>query len=305
MLLVCETKDATCGRVDDELRLVGLEAHVHQGDRDTVTSEMDAPWDAIVFVHDDGSQSIWARHGRPASSVEPVEVRPEQGESSDSVALRSAELVRGELLPENAPPPSEQPTTPALLPVGPRPPLAVTTGPSLLGSSYGGATLGWTGDVSYWFERFSLGLFVDGALLPTPWLPAEKEMNQQQLTAGLVSKGLLVRGLTDRFDLVLAGGAGVRTQWLTSRPDPGPMDDPKFSGVALALAFRLELEATYAFLPWFALGGAVGGTLGVPLSFPEPSAELKKKSFDALTSADEQKRLDGLMQASVLVTFRF
>jgi hypothetical protein len=174
-----------------------------------------------------------------------------------------------------------------------------------LASSYGGPTIGWTADVSYWIERVSWGAFATGALLPTPWRPAEKEMKEQQLTLGLVTKGLLVRALADHFDLMLAGGAGARLQWLSSRAGPGPMDDVHFHAVAMALALKLELEATYSFYSWFALGGALGGTLGIPLSFPEPSEDLKKPAFDALRRADERKRPDGLVQASVLVTFRF
>lgn len=304
MLVVCETTDATCKRVEDELVLVGLEVHLHPGDRETVDSEMDAPWDAIVLVRDDGRHVIWARHGRPASAVEAVEVAPNAEESRDSVALRSAELVRAELLPENNPPPSSEESSQGSA-LGPRPAFALTTGPALLASSYGGVTVGWTGDVSYWFERFSLGVFATGALVPTPWRPAEKELNQQQLTAGLVTKGTLVRALTDRFDLMLAGGVGARTQWLLSRSAPGPMDDPQFRAVAMALALKLELEAVYSFSPWFALGGALGGTLGIPLSFPEPSDDLKKPASDALRRADDQKQPDGLLQASVLVTLRF
>ena len=305
MLVVCQTLNQDCQRVRDELSLVGLQVHVHKGAKDTVAEEMEAPWDAIVLVSNDGSHSIWARHGQPASAVEPVEVRPAKGESRESVALRSAELVRGELLPENTQASSRGPQVGVLSPVASRPAFAVTTGPALLASSYGGVAGGWTAELSYWFERFSLGVFATGALTKTPWTPADKEVNQQQLTAGILAKGLLLRTLTNRFDLVLAGGIGARSQWLSGRAQPGPMDSEGFRGVAVALAIPVQVEASYAFYPWFALGGALGGTVGIPLSFPEPTDDLKKKASDALIEANEQRQLDGLFQASVLLIFRF
>ena len=303
--MVCQTLDATCERVQLELTLVGLQVHVHQGDQETVTSEMHAPWQAIVLVHDDGRQQIWARHGERASAAEPVEVQPVHGESRDSVALRSAELVRAELLPQNTPSSSVSSEPASALPLGPRPAWTVTTGPSLLGSTYGGAVIGWTADMSYWWERMSLGLTSTGALFPTAWAPAAKEMNQQQLSYGILAKGLLLRTLAERFDLILAGGAGARTQWLSSRPKPTPMNEERYRGIAMALVVYVQLEASYSFFPWLAVGGGLGGTLGVPLSFPEPSDTLMKKASDALTQADQQKHPDGLMQGSVLVTFRF
>lgn len=303
--MVCQKLDQDCQRVKDELALVGLQVHIHQGDQETVTAEMAAPWDAIVLVSDDGSHFIWARHGKDASTVESVQVQPAPGESNDSVALRSAELVRGELLPQNIKAAPEQSTAAAPSILGPRPPWAIATGPTLFVSSYGGVAIGWTADLSYWLKDFALGLFATGALAPSPWVAAAKEMNQQQLTAGILSKGLLLRTLNDRFDLMLGGGLGARTQWLSSLPPPGPMDEERFHGVAMALALQLQLEASYSFYPWLALGGALGATLGIPLSYPEPTAALKKKAADALKKANEQKTPDGLFQASVLVTFRF
>lgn len=310
--MICETLDKDCSRVADELSLVGLDVQVRAGTHETALSdthetalsEQPADWDAMVLVRDDGHHIIWTQKSEPASAVEPVELQPAPGESRDSVALRSAELVRGELLPQNKSG-AKEPSALVPAPFGPRPAFAFTTGPTLLVSSYGGVAPGWTGDISYWFDRFSLGIFATGALTPSPWVPADKEVNQQQLTAGLLTKGLLLRAQGDRFDLTLGGGVGARTQWLLGRRPPGPMDAPRFHGVAMAVAVSIQLEACYSFFPWLALGGSMGGSLGIPLSFPEPNDSLKKKATDALVQVNEQKSLDGLVQASVLITFRF
>ncbi len=256
---------------------------------------------ALVRVQRDGStETRWLvseRREEPATQLKPA-----RGESRDSVALRTAEYLRGELRRDEPERSADKARTAANSEaLAPRP-WMVRTGPTLLVDTVTDPSLAWTFDAAYFPGRVGVGLFVTGATHPSSWKPVKKELNQQQLLTGLSLKLLLLEAEPARLRLVLSPHLGVRLLWLNGTQ--GKPDD-RYHGVFTALSAGGQLELFYLLEPWLSLGGSVGGAAHMNLFWPRPDERLKKKSEEAFAARRGQVSFDGALLASLLVGFHF
>ncbi len=288
-----------CERVERELHLVGLS---------TTRSAIDRSR-AVVRVNADGSTKTRWLGSSPARSAE-AEFATSPGVSKESVALSTAEYLRGELRREASTGAERSPSAHASPTHDSSSshaesfarPWFLSTGPTFLVDSVTAPSLAWTIGITYLPGHVGLGAFATGTLHATPWAPVEKELHRRQLLAGLSLQLLVHEAVQSRLRLLLAPYLGLRMGWFTGR-DKEP--EERYHGSVTALSTGAQAELSHMLLPWLSLGGAVGGAAHMNFAWPEADDRLKKKSEEAFDARRGSVDFEGAFFASVLLGFHF
>lgn len=305
-------------RLVEELQLVGFSVETIEGRRKTVAaarSRSDVA--AVVHLQAAGRVSSWVAPppdeslpnesppdetfgAKDEPADEPVELESRKGEPVDLLALRTAEHLRGELLPAGADLKDDDDRARSATRSGSYR-VSLTLGLALTYSSLTGPGIGPVGDVAFWLGRVGVGAF---ALLPlnrTRLDDAPEHLSHKPTIGGVRLRALLLENDGTGLELQAVASAGARV--LSIRGESGANDS--YQDTATALAFGLGLELAYAPVTWFAAGGGVGGLLGLPLSGPEVAAELNPPAARAITNLQNASGPDGTFVATGHVTFRF
>ena len=223
---------------------------------------------AVVFL-DEARASIWVGpdDGTPGEA-EPVYIERSEGESSEMFALRSAELLRGRLLPakgdfdgsegQRRKPSAKSPTDRSL---------SFTLGPALMLQSYAVVAPGITSDVSVWLGRFGVGPYFIMPLVRNSWTGTKGDLTFTQYSLGLGGRFLPYQTRDKAFELQTLLRIGVTR--LALERDKGPAAQ-RFTGVANLLSVAPGIEGTFAIKSWLRVGGQTLAGLDIPLNQPVP-----------------------------------
>lgn len=223
---------------------------------------------AVVFLDDTGA-TIWV-HPREnaARDTKPVHVERTREESDEMFALRSAELLRGRLLPgDHDASKSEKPRRNSARVSTVDRTLSLTLGPALMLQSYAVVSPGFTGDVAAWFGRFGVGPYVTLPLLRNSWSGTKNELTFTQYSLGLGGRFLPFQTNDRMFELHAIVRAGVTR--LALERVKGPQSQ-RFAATANFLSAEAGIEASFAVLDWLRLGSQTIAGLDIPLNQPTP-----------------------------------
>jgi hypothetical protein len=270
LIVVDSGADQSGQRIEEELSLVGIESEAREGSRDDAQLALrENGTTAVVHLREDGA-TIWVRK-QGSHETEPIatEVSRHPNESPELLALRSAELLRGQLLPAEEERRARSPRAGAA--PGPSRIASFTTGPALLYRSYGGVAPGWTGDGSLWFGRWGFGTYVTAALTRSDWTPeAKNALSFHQLGAGAQVRLLIVQSRSTRFEAQAIARLGLAS--LSLLQESGPPKD-RIKGKAVFLDPHGGVEATWRLAPWLLAGVQALGGAHLSLSWPDPKGE--------------------------------
>lgn len=258
MLVVTEAGAERTGRLlVDELDLLGLTSELRAGRQEVAeTAHQRSEHRAVVWVHDDHQTRIWLQ-GEGAES--PHDVTP--SESRELSALRTAEALRGRLLPgQESPPPWDERALPD--PEGPHR-FELFGGPGLIISSYAEPLPAFSMGFAYRLHpRVSVGVFALGSLTRNAWQGDPEQLSTSEFAIGgrLGFRWLDRPGTRIRSDLLLRGAF----RGLSVRDEGGPME--KGSATLWGPTIDLGMDATYEFTPWFGLGVESCLIVGFPLA---------------------------------------
>jgi hypothetical protein len=290
-------------RLVEELQLVGFTVETAQGGEKAAERARHRPdVAAVVHLQSGGKVVLWAEPER--AEEEPVELERRKKESSDLVALRTAEHLRGELLPTESKSPSKRRERRS----GTRPTerftpywVSLTIGPAFSYSNLMGAGVGPTADAAIWFGRFGIGPFALITLNRTLVEGAPDHLSHKPTIVGARLRALLVENGGTGFEMQAMTSAGVRV--VSFRGESGATSG--FEDTATALSLGLGVEFSYAPVKWFSVGASAGGRLGVTLSGPDESEGLNPPALRALEDLRNSSSPDGTFVGSAHVTFRF
>jgi len=244
----------------DELDLLGLSSQLERGQEHAAEAGHDrSEHRAVVWLHDDHQARIWLK-GEDSSRPHDVA----SSESPELLALRTAELLRGRLLPGDEP---AQAATEADA-AGPASAHALrfhmAAGPGIVVSSYAEPLP--TFNLAFGYRpwpRLSVGAFTTGSLVPNAWQGYSDQLTTSQFSVGgrLGLLWLEPPGSGIRSHLLLRGairGLQVRS------PKGGPME--KGSALLWGPTVDLGLDGEYELTPWFSLGVELCFIVGFPLT---------------------------------------
>lgn len=303
VILVCAARaTAQCRRVERELRLVGIETSRRAPLAETTRAEAEArpssrqKFDALIYVREDGStETQWLspeRKGEPHSILSPA-----PGESEESVALRTAEHLRGELR-RGKDAEEKRDRNGDFSKLAAERPWVVQTGPAFVVDSVTEPTLAWMLETAYFPGRWGAGWFVMATMRSSPWKPVEPELTQRQWITGLSLKLLLTEADRGRLRFALSPFLGLRFMRL-SGTEKNPQD--RYHGWATAVSSGGQLELSYRILPWLAFGGVSGGAAHMNVVWPREKDHLKKRSEEAFDERRGRFSADGAFFASLLI----
>ncbi len=285
LVVVCAAHSAEAKRLEDELGLVGF--RVATKDPHTRACAAPSADTTTVTIERSGVHVVTEPGG---SHTELVRA---SGESPNAFALRTAEHVRGRLLPSGARPVSPPPAPYRLV---------VHAGPALVLATYGSPALAVVGDVTYFWGRVGLGPFVLATLTSTPWKKERAQFTQRQTTVGAGGRYVLYRAANPGLELHGLVNAGVRFQRLEAlKGDAAGV----FAETATAFTFGAAFEVLYSPSDWFAFGGQTGVQLGVPLAWPAPVDTLDNPAQRALENVAGGSSVDGALSIAAVASFRF
>lgn len=244
----------------DELDLLGLTSQVERGrEREAEAAQRRSEYRAVVWLRDDHQARIWLQDD---PSFAPHEVAP--SESPELLALRTAELLRGRLLPaEQAPrPPADAEPTEHETPQDLR--IQLFAGPGLGISSYAEPLPLFSLGFGYrpW-RRLMVGAFTTLSLARNAWQAAPEDLSTSQFSLGgrFGFRWLDPPAGPFRSQLLLRSalrGVQVRTS------KGGPME--KGSAMLWGVTADLGLDGEYVLTPWFSLAAEMCVIVGFPLS---------------------------------------
>ncbi len=241
-----------------------LEADLRQGNKQDAQRMRTQPRvSAVLFVDTDGATILMHEEGTTRQESSQV-VQRGSGESSDSLALRTSELVRGRLLGgADAPEPRHEPKRRDGV-FSRR--FSFTTGPALFLRTFAAPAPGWGGDAAVWFGRFGIGPFLSGALTRATWNATSDEVTFGQLRAGVAGRALVFRSPGQLWE----GQALVRLglEPLSLRGIAGSQSE-SFEGNALFFTADAGLEASYRLTSWLRLGAQIVGGFDAPSRWPQ------------------------------------
>ena len=207
-------------------------------------------------MHDDHEARVWL-HEEGARS--PHDVTP--SESRELSALRTAEALRGRLLPGQAEPPPWDERS-AQTPDGPHR-FEIFGGPGLIVSSYAEPLPAFSMGFAYRLHpRVSMGVFALGSLMRNAWQADPEQLTTSEFAGG-GRLGFLWLDPPEgsvRSNLLLRGA--LRS--LSVRDEGGPME--KGSATLWGPTVDLGLDGTYEFTPWFGLAVESCLIVGFPLA---------------------------------------
>jgi hypothetical protein len=246
----------------DELEVLGLRSELDRGARPSAEEERtNSDHRAIVWLKDDQGASIWLTEDE--SEEPPHQVEPSS--SPELLALRTAEVLRGRLLPGEKPPSTadEQAST-VDRSSGFSPRFALSGGPGVSVSSYAEPLPTFSLGFAYrpW-PRVAIGALAIGALARNAWLKDPEQLAASQWSLGL---RLAVRWLGSgeaRFHSDVLLGAALRQLQVRSEKG-GPME--KGTASIWGPTFDLGINGFHDLTPWFGLGLEASFVLGIPLS---------------------------------------
>lgn len=275
LILVEPGAEQAAERLEEELALVGLQAESQAGTRqDARLALEERTATAVVHLRTDGA-TIWVlKDSSPDTQPSPAQVGRHPNESPELLALRSAELLRGQLLPAEEATRERKPRQGGVLTPNRWGRMAsFTTGPALLYRSYGGAAPGWTGDGSLWIGRWGFGTYLTAALIRSHWTQQEQResvISFHQLGAGGQARLLLAQTRTTAFEVQALARLGLTS--LSLLQEAGPPKE-RIEGKAVFLDAHGGLEGTWRLASWLRAG--VQGLGGTHISLAWPSAKKK------------------------------
>jgi len=248
----------------DELEVLGLRAELDRGDRPRAEDERTNPdHRAIVWLEDDQGASIWLTEDE--SEQPPHEVEPST--SPELLALRTAEILRGRLLPGEKPPPAtadgQHATVDDRSSASP-PRFLLSGGPGISISSYAEPLPTFSLGFAYrpW-ARVAIGAVAIGALARNAWLDDPEQLSASQWSLGLRLAFRWLGPGEARFHSDVLLGAALRQLQVRSEKG-GPME--KGTASMWGPTFDLGINGFHDLTPWFALGLEASFVLGIPLS---------------------------------------
>lgn len=212
---------------------------------------------AVVFVpEEEEGVRAWVRDD---AGEEPAELELDVEGSRDTFALRTAELLRGRLMPGPSPrggsADDEGGATSASR-------FSISLGPSVIASSYAAALIGLTGDVSWSItERLALGPYLLVSLERGAWNAAPQHFSVRQLEGGAKARFALLEPDAE-LQVDLLGRVGLRS--LSLRAESGPPPE-RTTGTLYGPTIGLGVGAAYSLSPWLSLGGDVTFVTGFPV----------------------------------------
>ncbi len=231
----------------------------------------------MVWLESNDRLSIWVWGDQGAlSTKEPREMRTAGDDSPALLALRSAELLRGQLLPvaNSEPHPSKRAPTARHAPPQARL-ISFTTGPALFLSSYADPQIAVVADAAYYpWTRWGFGAYIHASLSRGTW-----NVEPAQFSLGQFGAGLQLRAEVFQYSarsalkgyLQIVGRIGGRNWSL--RAETGP-PETRSSNAASALTFGGGADLSYPLFSWLRVGGLVFVQGGIPLSWPAPTDAL-------------------------------
>lgn len=294
MLIVYEASEReTRDRLHEEFALIGLEVESREGTRsDALFARDQREAEAVVLLEPSGA-SIWVTEGS-SSSAAPAVVKRDAGETSDMVALRSAELVRGHLLSKEPGSFDESSAAAQGWPGNFQRKFSLTLGPTLFLRTFGGSAPGFTGDATVWFGPVGIGAYAAVPFGRSEWAGKAKDITFLQYSGGLGGRLLLFQSGDELFELQALMRVGVTP--LSLRRNKGP-EDRQFESWAYFFSGDLGTEATFGIGSWFRLGAQMVGGFAAPINWPIPAggnAAAPAKGSDAPPGAQGQLTLSAV-----------
>lgn len=284
-------------RLTEELRLVGFDVETVPDAGESVESLRERnDVQGVVEVRGDGTHVLWIED----APSEELELR--EGETADGIALRTAEHLRGELLPSEASEPEK-----ARLRGGSALALQhteINVLPAYVFATYGGQGFAGIVDVAHFWNRVGVGPFAFTTITRSGWTPAPGPYVQRQTTVGAQVRVIPYRAGTTGLEIQVLANTGVR-HLAVSSTSPSPEHD--FSGTIWAMTLGSSFQLGYAPSEWFLIGAQAGGQLGFITGTPDAPEGLKnpgKKALDDLNNK-KKKTTDGVFIFGVTTSFRF
>lgn len=267
IVLLVHTPGAATHELEEELRLVGLEVESEGGTKKEARKALETRGIfAVVFLEEDGA-SIWVGSGEAVSrETKPVHVERSKDESSEMFALRSAELLRGSLLPgqhDSGESQARRGEHVSANPIGRA--VSLTLGPALLLQSYAVVAPGFTGDLAAWFGRYGVGPYFALPVLRNSWTGTKHELTFTQYSLGLSGRFLPFRTPDRTFELQALVRTGITR--LALERDNGPQAQ-RFTATVNLLSVGAGIEASFGITDWLRLGSQTFGGLDIPLNRP-------------------------------------
>jgi hypothetical protein len=220
---------------------------------------------AVVYLNE-ARASIWVSpEDQTSEQAEPVHIERGDGESSEMFALRSAELLRGKLLPgKSDSATSGRQKKPATTISRTDRSLSFTLGPALMLQSYAVVAPGMTGDIAAWLGRFGAGPYFTMPLVRNNWTGA-KELTFTQYSLGLGGRFLAYKTRDKSFELQVLLRVGMTRHALEQNKGP---EAERLIGVANHLTVEPGVEGSFAITSWLRVGGQTLAWLDIPLTQP-------------------------------------
>lgn len=252
---------STSRQLGEELELMGFNVSTQAGDgRAAERALQRSDLAAVVFLPDEEEGvRAWVRDD---ADEEPAEVELDVEGSRDTLALRTAELLRGRLMPGSSPrgDSADDERGPTSASTGTR--LSISLGPSVIASSYATALIGLSGDVSWSImERLAMGPYLLASLERGAWSAAPQHFSARQLEGGAKARFALLEPDAE-LQVDLVGRVGFRS--LSLRAESGPPPE-RTTGFLRGPTIGLGAAAAYALSPWLSLGGDLTFVTGFPV----------------------------------------
>lgn len=266
-VLVFHAKGAESPDLERELRLVGIEVQSEGGtERQASDALLERGVSAVVFL-DTARASIWVdSEDETLGEAEPVHIERHRGESPEMFALRSAELLRGKLLPAKGAPDASEGQKPSATNPSDRF-FSLSLGPVLTFQTYAIVAPGITGDLAAWWGRFGVGPYFTMPLVKNSWTGTKGELTFRQSSFGLGGRFLPYQTHDRTFELQALLRVGVTR--LALERNTGPQAQ-RFTAVANLLSVETGIEGSFAIKSWFRFGGQTVAGLDIPLNQPVP-----------------------------------
>lgn len=258
MLVVTEREAAHTARLlVDELDLLGFTSELEFGRQENAEAAHERHrYRAVVWLHHEHQARIWL----------PDEATPHDVARSDSdqlAALRTAEALRGRLLPGGEARRPENDSQPDDSDANELHRFELFGGPGIIISSYAEPLPSFSLGLAYRpLSQISVGFFAAGSLVRNAW-----QSDPEQLTASQISLGARVAyrwlnppGGPLHSDLLLRGSF----RNLSIRDEGGPME--RGSATLWGPTVDLGIGGTYELTPWFGLGLETCLIVGFPLA---------------------------------------
>ena len=261
LIVVAPGSERTQQLLADELEVLGLRTDLDRGSQ-LAAEEKRATSDhrAIVWLKDDQGASIWLTEddsGQPPHEVEP-------SSSPELLALRTAEVLRGRLLPGEKPHPATEDSSANDGSPASTPRFLVSGAMGVSVSSYAEPLPTFSLGFAYrpW-DRVAIGPLAVGTLARNAWQGDPEQLAASQWSVGvrLALRWLGSREARFHSDLILGGAL----RQLNVRSEKGgPME--KGTASIWGPTFELGVNGFHDVTPWFGLGGEACFVLGLPVS---------------------------------------